>query len=360
MNKKSLFLRIIGILFIFIPFVINIYNSFRFISLLLGILILCLESFLFKKINVVKILFYPILLLISAYGLDYASVSFLHRVPIFSYKNVVNSQFFTYDSILYRIYDCNGKQTIDPFYQSNYICDFSLEAKNINSFLNDISSNYSKYHSKFVTIQGKVSEVFGNEYLSLHPYEQKDSLVGQISFNKNATLKIVNNHKNLKLYGNYEIYDTVLVTGRITSKNGQEIIMQDAKIDIMDNFDQFIINVVETKSCKEKLKELTQVDNLHYYSNCLNEIFVKYEENTIYDLILALETKKLTFDKWVEKSTKEENEEKELYKFTKYHLLKCKDSNTIVIGNNTLKLNSKICKNFSIPEKENEKKEKIE
>jgi len=39
----------------------------------------------------------------------------------------------------------------------------------------------------------------------------------------------------------------------------------------------------------------------------------------------------------------EENDEKELYKFDHYHLLKCKNTNTILIGTKKLKLTSNFC-----------------
>lgn len=344
MNKKSLVLKMVGFLFLFVPFFINTYNFLRFVSLLLGIIFLCFGFFLLKKINIIKIVLYPLLLFILLYGIDYSCVFFLERFPIFAYENIADVSFSTYDSLFYRIYNCKEKRTLDLFYQSNYLCEHTLEEKEINAFLANGANNYQKYHGKFVTIKGKVSEVFGNEYLTLQTYEQKEnSLVGQLTFNKDITLKVINNHGNLKLYNNYEIYDNVLVTGRIVKREKNTIIMYDANIRNRNNFDDFEVNIIENKTCKNKLKKLTTVGDYHYFSNCLDEVFVKYDEETIYDIILALETKKLTFDKWVEESDKEEDEAKELYKFDDYHLLKCKESNTIVIGNKNLKLKSKVC-----------------
>lgn len=344
MNKKSFLFKIVGILLLLIPFIWNTYNLFRLELVLLGILFLTIGLLLFQKRKGFKILLYPLVFLIFVYAIDYGCVYFLNRVPILAYENRTDPTFSTYDSILYRVYNCNGNTIFDSLYKKSYICDFTLEPKEINAFLDSGNNNYRKYHSKFVTIKGKVSEVFGNDYISLQTYEQKaNNLAGELTFNKNIVLKVKNNQGNLRLYGQYEIYDNVLVTGRIYKKENNEIIMYDAKIELMNNFDAFSVNVIEEKSCKNKRKKLAKVGEYQYYSECLDEIFVKYDEDTIYDVILALETKKLTFEKWVKDIVPEENEEKELYKFDQYNLLKCKNTNTILIGNKKLKINSNFC-----------------
>lgn len=347
MNKKRHFLNGIGFLLIVFPFFINSYSLVRLLILFMGILTFGSGIFLKQRKKNFKVIFFLFFLLLFLYGIDSISVCFFHRFPIFAVRLTGDSNFSTFDSLLYRVYNCNGKKTFDSFYRLNYVCDYTLEKKEINSFLSSRDNNYQKYRSKFVTIQGKVSEVFGNEYLALQMYEQKENgLVGQIIFNKNSSLKVINNHGNLKFYNYYEIYDNVLVTGRIVKKENNEIIMYDAKIEVVNNFDDFTIQVIEDKTCKNKIKKLASVDEFNYYSNCLDEIFVKYDEETIYDIILALETKKLSFAQWITEGKKEDKKEYELYKFSNYNLLKCKDSNTIIIENNKLKSNQQICANF--------------
>lgn len=344
MNKKSVVLKIIGIGFILVPFCINVYSIFRFISVLLGIVLLSIGLLLFQKKKGFKILILPILFFVLIYGLDYASVYFLGRIPILAYESVTNDTFSTFDSLLYRIYNCNGDKILDTFYQKNYVCDFTLDSIDINALLNNDTKNYQKYHSKFITVKGKISEVFGNDYLMLQAYEQQNNnLAGQLTFNKNSGLKISNNHGDLKFYNYYEIYDNVLVTGKIVKKENNTMMMQDAKIEIINNFDTFTVETIENKTCKNETKKLTSVAGYNYYSECLDKIYVNFGYDTIYDIILALETQKLTFDKWTKDVKKEENEEKELYKFDNYNLLNCKNSNTILIGNKKLKLSSKFC-----------------
>ncbi len=344
MNKKSLLLKGMGILLLVVPFFINRYSLLRFISVLLGIVLITIAILVFQKRIGFKVAIILLFLFSLIYAIDYGCVSFLKRVPIFAIENKTEEAFSTYNSIFYRVYNCNGISILDTMYKKSYACDYTLEEKDINTFLDSANLNYKKYHSKFITIRGKVSEVFGNDYISLQAYEQnKNNLVGSIIFNKNATLKVKNNQGNLKLYGYYEIYDNVVVTGKIAKKENNEIIMYDAKITLVNNYDEFSVNVIEEKTCKNKPKALTKVEDYQYYSECLDEIFVKYDENTIYDIILALETKKLTFEKWVKDAEMEENSEKELYKFENYHLLKCKNTNTILIGTKKLKLTSNFC-----------------
>ncbi len=344
MNKKTLLLKIFGLFFLILPFFINVYSFFRLFSLLLGIFFLSIGIFLFKKNNFLQILFYPLFFFLVFYGFDFLQVSLFKRIPIFSFQNKSNDAFSTYDSLIYRVFDCNGEKNVDFFYQENYLCSFDLSPILINDFLLNVKSNFQKYHSKFITVKGKVSEVFGNDYLLLQSYEQNtNNLVGQLTFNKNAALKIVNNHEDLKLYGQYEIYDTVLITGKIIDFENNTVIMQDATIKIVPNFESYSINLIETKKCKNDIKEISKVGDFQYYSNCIDKIYVKYDQDTIYDIKFALETKKLTFDKWILHTEKKENETQELYQFENYNLLKCKNSNTILIGNPKLSLKNKFC-----------------
>lgn len=344
MNKKTIIFLLLGILFIITPYFIKEYTIFRFVLELIGIILFNIGIFLlWKKGKVIKFIF-PVFLILLLYSLDFLSVYSLETIPIFSYEHKSDS-FSTYDSFIYRIYNCQESKILDVLYKKNYVCENHLEVHDVNAFLSNISSNYKKYHSKFVTIKGKVSEVVGNDHITLQPYEQQEnSLVGQISFNKNTSLVIKNNNNDLKFYGYYEIYDNVVVTGKIDSFANNTITLHDPKITLTNNFDSFTLNTIETKNCKNIQKELTKVGDYNYYSECLDKIFIKYDENTIYDIILALETKKITLEKLLKEGTKSENEEQELYKFSTYNLLKCKNTNTILIGSAKLKLSSKFCK----------------
>ena len=105
MKKKILFA--ISFLLIIIPFFINIYNLLRMVSLLCGIILFAYLISNSKKINVFMII-YTILILISTYSIDYLLSCLYVRIPIYSIENKSNEYVSTYNSILYRVYNCNG------------------------------------------------------------------------------------------------------------------------------------------------------------------------------------------------------------------------------------------------------------
>lgn len=344
MNKKSFLLKIVGILFMLVPFLLNYYSLVRILFIFLGIVVFSINFLFSKKNKVLKIILSFILFLVLTYSFDYLFVFYFKNIPIFAYQHKASDTIFTYDSPLYRVYSCNGENTIDTLYKRNYFCE-SLEPIDINDFLTNDTNRYKKYHSKFVTIKGKVSEVFGNDYLLLNPYEQKENnIVGELTFNKNKGIKVINNQGNLKFYNHYEIYDNVLVTGKVTKKVDNTVILEDAKIEVVNNFDNFTVELKETKSCKGIRNKITTVGEYTFYSECLDKIYVSFDSDTVYDILMALETQKLTLDKWINNGTKSEKNNQELYKFKEYNLLKCNDLNTILIGNKKLGFNSNFCK----------------
>ncbi len=341
MQKKIKLLYCIIFLFLFIPFFFNTFHYLRMVSIGIGLFLL-LFTFYVEKKNLLKLIFFTFFLLIFLYGLDFIKVYYGHSQPIFALSNTSNSNFSTYNSFFYRLYNCNGNSIFDFMYQKNYVCDFRLEERDINAFLSN--ENYKKEKNHFVTIKGKVSEIIGNTSLSLQAYEQEENhLVGELTFLKNKTVKVMNNHNDLKLYGQYEIYDTVYITARIDEITNDEILLEDAWIVKAQNFDQFTIQTIESKNCKNEIKEISNTTDYHYYSTCLEDIYVHYDEDTIYDIILALETKKLTLEKWIYDVQYDENEISQLYKFPKYRLLKCKENNKILIGTSKLNLKNDFC-----------------
>ncbi len=343
MKNKRIIFKVLGITLIFFPFILKKYSLYRIISLILGILIFTKELFIKKDKLKLKMLSFFLIIFIILYSLDYFLVTHFKYLPIFSIEIKSSNNMSTYDSIFYRLYNCQNEITIDNFYKMNYICQNNLEIKEINSFLNNIENNYKKYKYKFITIKGKISEIVGNDYISLQSYEQNVNLVEQITFDKNLSLKIENNNDNLKFYGKYEIYDEIIVTGKLVKKENKHLIIHDAKIEMINNYEEFNLNVIENKQCEQNIKKLTTINDYNYYTNCIDKIYIKYKEDIVYDLIFTLETNKITFDKLIKNSIKKENEIQELYQLPNYSILKCKYSNNILIGSSILDLNNKFC-----------------
>jgi hypothetical protein len=252
----------------------------------------------------------------------------------------------TYNNILYRVYNCDGTNTLDFGYKKNYVCSFSLPEENINSFL----ANFAKYKNKFVNINGKISGISGSSSISMQAYENLDnSINGQVSFSESVTL-IINNNGNLERVEDLKIYDTINIIGRITKikNNGQnkEVYMDDAKIISRNTYDTYSINAVENKSCETDLKLISKTDEYNYYSSCLDSIHVIYDEDNIYDLDYVLTDKRMTFEILTNNITKTSNEVGDLYTFDSFNLVKCANSNNIIIGNKKLNLKTNYCSSF--------------
>jgi len=315
MNKKEVMLKILGWFLILWPFIYNDYNLIRIISVILGIFILALNKTIQKRKMNIKIILSLIILIGVIYGADFLLAKYYNRVPIISYEIKSSSKISTYNSIFYRMYDCNNVKIFDQFYKKNYMCDTTLNEESVNSLLANIVNNFSDYHNKFVNINGKISAISGSTSISMQAYETGEtSINGQVLFSDNITLVIMNNG-NLEKVEDLKIYDTINVIGRIDKiiEKGQtkELIMEDAKIISRSNFSEYEISINENKSCEADLKLMSKTDTYNYYSHCLTGIYVKYNEDNIYDLSYVLTDKRMTFEMLTKDIEKEKNEKEE-------------------------------------------------
>ncbi len=360
MKKKNFILKCVGILFILFSFLYNHYILLRLVFLLLGIGLF----FFFSHFSNKKKILYSLVCIVCSFFMDSLLVKYLNRIPIYSYEIKSSEEFSTYNSFFYRMYDCNGQLIYDALYKKNYMCTLDLPEKNVNSLLAQIVNNFSEFHNKFIHVEGKISGISGSESISMQTFEtSENSINGQVNFSDTITLKIINNGK-LEKTENLKIYDTVHIIGRIDKirKNGQnkEIVMEDAKIISQNNFHNYDIKAIESKTCDSELKLLSKANDYTYYSNCLNSIYVTYDEENRYELGYVLTDQRMTFDMLIKDLEKEENEVGELYKQDTFHLIKCKNSNTVIIGNKKLNLDTKYCENFNIEPNESSETSNLE
>ena len=352
MNKKEVLLKVLGILFVIIPFLFNEYSLLRALSVWIGILLIIGGIFFNKKKNILKILALIIIFISIFFGIDFLLAKYFNRVPIMSYEIKSSNKVATYNSLYYRMYDCDGEKVFDIFYRKKYACQINLEEKDINSLLSNIANNFDKYHNRFLNVNGKISSIEGSTSIAMQTFEiAENSMNGQVKFSDNITLVIMNNG-DLEKVEELKIYDTINVIGRIDKikNNGQskEIIMEDAVITNRNDYNDFVINVIENKSCEIDLKLMSKTENYTYYSHCLDSIYVKYDNENIYDLGYVLTDKRMTFEMLVDGIEKEEDEEHiaELYKLDEFNIIKCKSSNNIIIGNKKLNLKKNYCDSF--------------
>lgn len=346
--NKALLLKIMGLLLIIISFLVNQYSIIRLVTILLGIIFIVLAN----KKKTIYTLIEGILFVILLFGIDTILVQYLNRIPIFAYEIKSATNMSTYNSFFYRVYNCDGTHKFDGHYQKNYLCETILPEENINSLLANIENNFADYKNKFVNVKGKISSISGSKSISMQTFEVlNNSINGQVNFSDNITLTILNNGK-LEKVEDLKIYDSINIIGRIVkiNKQGQnkEIIMDDARIISRNSFDTYEINVVTSKTCESDLKLMSKTDTYNYYNSCLDSIYVTYDNENRYELSYVLTDKRMTFDLLIQGKEKEEKNDMELYTYKDFNILKCNNSNNVIIGDKNLNLDSPYCASFTV------------
>lgn len=108
MKKRLIILLGVGISFLILPFLINVYGLWRLIILLIGILLITICTAIKFKNNIIVIILVNLILLSSTYGIDYLLCYKLNRLPIYAFSLESNDSFRTLNSFFYRVYDCNS------------------------------------------------------------------------------------------------------------------------------------------------------------------------------------------------------------------------------------------------------------
>lgn len=348
MNKKSLVLLIIGFLLLIVAFIISSYNIIKLIFLLVGIILCSFGVFANYKNYITSILVF-LFLLIASYGIDTFLFYKFDKIPIYVYEVSSSDKVKVYNSLFYRIFDCNGSLILDYGYKKNYVCDnLALDQIDINEFLSDFDNIYEKYNNKFVKITGKISKISGNDYLELNSYTfGENKLNGYVNFNSNYIVR-VNVNENLS---KYRIYDDITVIGRLESMkvdNGIFIFdLVDSKLIATNVYDTFEYEVINSDN-----KDLISFVNLqNYYLYGINSIYLKYSNDMIYELNYLITDDRITLDDILKNANSEEilrNEEGEIvankYTLEKFNVLVCNNDKKI-IANKDYNLSIELCDN---------------
>lgn len=338
MNKNKIVLILISVLFIVVPFFINVYSIYKLISVCVGIIILDVSFIFSKKINMFLLIYLPILLLIITYSLDYLKVYTLKLSPIFIFENKINDDVSIYNSLFYRLYKCSDKEYFDNNYQKSFMCDTKLiEDLNINKLLNEPKNSFKEYKNDFIKVTGKLSKISGTSSIELQAYTEVDaSLNGYVKFNE--TSKLVINLEGIDV-SNYKIYDYITVVGLLSDfdKGSDTLTLINTKIEENNLYNNYDIHVIESNKCENKLKEYT--DNFYLY--CLENIYLDYKIDK-YELSYALKDKKITINELIKNSKVEEIEKYKLYKLEKFDILSCNEQKNILINKNE-EINISLC-----------------
>lgn len=336
MKKKILL--IIGLILIIVPFLVNTYSGFRLISVLLGMVLVVLWFYKRNKNNIFFTILLFIILIIGTYDLDMFLYYKFTRIPLYVIETISSDKVSVYNSIFYRIYNCDSELTFDYGYDLSYSCSSeSLSSLNINDILKDPEDLYSTYKGKFIKVEGKISKITGNDSLTLSLYElSDDTLNGYVNFNLNYNIK-VNTNESLN---NYRVYDNIVVIGLVKSidaLDGVYTITLDDTLLIPDSvYDDYEISIV---SGNEGLTNLVKENDYYFYD--IDEFNIIYDEENIYELSYLLLDSRLTWDDLIViktyKTIKNEDDEElvKIYSEEEYTLLDCANGKKIVANRKT-------------------------
>ena len=347
MKKRSIILIVLGVILLIIPFCFNNYSIIRLILLALGIFLITLSLVFFKKRNIFLIILTPIILICLSYAIDTFLFYQFNRIPLFVYEIESSSKMRTYNSFFYRIFDCNGKLSLDYGYTGDYVCEEDdLDTIDINTFLADPTKSYEEYHNKFVKLSGKISKISGAEAIELSSYTIGDNtLNGYVNFNTNYVVR-VNVAESLSAY---RIYDYITVIGRVASKteeNGTTVIsLEDTMLIPSDIYDTYSYELVNSSTA-----ELTSlVSEQNYYLYGISALNVKYANDAIYELSYLITDSRITLDDIISEASatnlydEEEVLQAKLYELDKFNVLVCENDKKI-IGNKDFDLTIDLCK----------------
>lgn len=336
MKKLNYILITLGLLLILVPFLIPVYNLFRCVALMIGIIILILGLTLNRPKKAFKVILYFVIINISLYTLDYFSFKIFKAMPIMVYKVDSSDKVSTYNSLFYRIYECDGKKISDENYEKAFACEpSSLKEYNINELFTNPKESYKENKGKFIKVIGKIHSVVGNESLELNSYEQGEETVnGHVLFDEEKKLKI----KELRIDPNkYHIYDYVEVVGLVSSYKEESdkviITLKDAKVIANDLYQSYEL-VVNNIDNREVTKALGDTDKSMYYMG-ISGIYYKYTPEDIYELPYLIADKRESI-KNLTKDVEPEiiGEDNRLYTLEEFKILDCTNGDTYFINKN--------------------------
>ena len=326
MKKRRLFFIIFSLLLIIIPFFINVYNIFRLLIVILGIILLDLSLVIDKKKHIFLLLYLPIVLLVLVYSVDYIHTYMWNLKSIFVLENKINNKVSVYNSLFYRVYKCDKEYIFDNNYEKSFACSEELlDQIDINIFLNEPIESYKKYKNDFVKIYGKISKIVGKSTIELQDYIVTDnSINGYVDFKDTSKLTINVYDEDISLY---RIYDYIEVIGRVDSinKDNNEIILEDTKIVDNNLYDNYTLEVILKDKCDNNLTKYSD----DTYTKCIQNIYLDYGVNK-YELSYVLKTGKVKLDNILSNAKVEEDKGIKIYILDKFKIMECNNKKILL------------------------------
>ncbi len=328
MKNKRIIILIVSLLLMIIPFFLNIFTIFKLISLIIGIILFDVYFIIGKKMNLFWIIYLPILLLVFTYSLDYMKTYILDVSPIYILENKINNKVSIYNSLFYRIYKCEDKYIFDNEYKMNFACDTkAIDNLDINTLLAVPNTTYKKYKHDFIKVTGKISKIVGKSKLEMQSYIQESKDInGYVKFNEGSKLIIYLNEEELQ---SYKIYDYITVVGLLDNfnKKDEELTLINPKVEKNDLYNNFTLEVIESKNCEHDLKEYTD----KFYTLCLDNVYVNYEVDK-YELAYVLKDGKITMADLIKDASVKNENNYHLYELEKFNILSCQNDKNILMN----------------------------
>lgn len=355
LDYKSFFM---GLILALIALAINDFTPVRIIIMILAVILITMSLVVKNKI----ILKHPrhiftifLVILFASFFADAIAVKMIGRVPIYTISIINTEKARVYNSFGYRVWQCDKNNyedlIIDLFNSKGYYCDAEdIEEIDINSFLNSVVENYDDYHNQFVKIRGKISLKNGRNNIEMEPYTESEITVnGYVNFADNITLRVLFNNNEPKL-DNYDVYDEILVVGKIknleTDGSRYIIYMSDSKILSSESYSTYTITANKEYTCTPQSPYI-EMSNYNVYTYCLEpDINVSFN-GKIYELSSALSSGKVTIKDILSKTSTVENDNNgnQIYRYKNYNIIKCNEekSKDIIITSNDIKSDRVYC-----------------
>lgn len=334
--KKRTILIIIAFLLIIIPYFINTYSYLRLSSYILGLVLLAVLIFKYNKSFFTTIIVL-ITIFVSSCFIDFI-LCYKKHIPFISAEVISAKNVKTYYSIFYQINICYDNWNVDKFYQKGYSCEKDdLKKTSVNDFLNVYESNKKRY----IRVKGKISQIVGEKYIELKPYEEDGITInGTVNFKEDIVLRLSINNNDIDVK-KLKIYDEIEFIGRVDKKIKENelniYLFKDVQLYQTDLYENFEIIVNTDDKCELDKTMLVEINEIKYYTSCLKDINIRFDENNIYDLDYVLMDEKINLKDLLKlnlENIKDANNNT-LYKLDKLNILVCSNKD-VILGKNIL------------------------
>ena len=346
--KKRTLSLLIGIVFLAIALLLNIFNLLRVILVILSIVLMTYSMQLERNSKKIFIPLYVIVLTFFCIGMDYLNVSLFKKTPIITISVISNSNGTVYNAIGYRVWKCNDDQIkVDPLYKIGYYCEVDyMSAESINNVLPTMMSNFDHYKDNYVKIIGRVTNVDSDTLFTMETYKEYNNV---IKYDHEYKLLVNFNYANEKLSVLQED-DIVTVVGKVSSKNGNEISIVDSKFkDEVTSQGDVTFNAESNIYCEYDKSLWFQTEENIYYLSCIKDVDITIDNNQ-YNLFNAISNGIVTFKQIEEESLGYDTQSKDdsvMYRYKDFNILVCDPSYStdVIVGRTSMSFTDGYCNN---------------